>query len=175
MKLFEEIDIVKIQMVRDGSIHYGKKQITNPRDLVELGQKFLKNADREMFVMVCLNIKNHINCIHLVSMGTINHTVVSPREVMKAALLSNATAIAFIHNHPSGDAEPSVEDVQITEKLVRCGELFEIRVLDHVIISDESNYVSFLEKGLIGQDLSMPQVKKDKEPPVRCENKWEQI
>src|SRR4030042_7058245 len=82
-----KIDIVKIQMVKDGSIEYGKKPISGPQELAELGLKFLKNADREMFILVCLNAKNFINCIHLVSIGTLDKAVLSPREVLKPALL----------------------------------------------------------------------------------------
>jgi DNA repair protein RadC len=143
------IDIVKIQMVKDGSIEYGKNPISKPEDLAELGLKFLKNADREMFILVCLNAKNFINCIHLVSIGTLDKAVISPREVMKAALLSNAASIAFIHNHPSGDAEPSPEDISMTTTLGKCADLFQIRVLDHVIVADDGHYESFREKKLL--------------------------
>jgi DNA repair protein RadC len=148
------IDIVKIQMIKDGSIEYGKNPISKPEDLAELGLKFLKNADREMFILVCLNAKNFINCIHLVSIGTLDKAVLSPREVMKAALLSNASSIAFIHNHPSGDAEPSPEDVSLTRRLASCADLFEIRVLDHVIVADDGRYESFLKKNILKPDSS---------------------
>jgi DNA repair protein RadC len=148
------IDIVKIQMVRDGSIEYGKTPISKPEDLAELGLKFLKNADREMFILICLNIKNFVNCIHLVSIGTLNQAVITPREVMKAALLSNAASIAFIHNHPSGDAQPSQEDISLTRTLERCADLFDIRVLDHVIVADDGHYESFAEKKLLKPDSS---------------------
>ena len=143
------IDIVKIQMVRDGSIEYGKKAICKPEELADLGLKFLKNADREMFILVCLNAKNFVNCIHLVSIGTLDKTVITPREVMKAALLSNAASIAFIHNHPSGDAQPSPEDISLTNTLGKCADLFQIRVLDHVIVADDGRYESFLEKKIL--------------------------
>ena len=143
------IDIVKIQMIRDGSIEYGKKAISKPQELAELGLKLLKNADRENFILVCLNAKNFVNCIHLVSIGTLDRTVITPREVMKAALLSNAASIAFIHNHPSGDAQPSSEDISLTNTLARCADLFEIRVLDHVIVADDGRYESFLEKKIL--------------------------
>ena len=93
-----KIDIVKIQMVKDGTIEYGKKHINKPQDLAELGLKFLKNADREMFLLICLNTKNCVNCIHLVSIGTLDRAVVTGREVMKTALMSNAAGIACAHN-----------------------------------------------------------------------------
>ena len=140
------IDIVKIQMVKDGSIEYGKTPISKPEDLAELGLKFLKNADREMFILVCLNAKNFVNCIHLVAIGTLDRAVITPREVMKAALLSNAASIAFVHNHPSGDVTPSPEDVHLTKTLSACSDLFDIRVLDHVIVADDGRYESLVEK-----------------------------
>ena len=143
------IDIVKIQMVKDGSIEYGKKPISKPQELAELGLKLLKNADREMFILVCLNAKSFVNCIHLVAIGTLDKTVITPREVMKAALLSNAASIAFIHNHPSGDPQPSQEDINLTRTLASCADLFEIRVLDHVIVTDDGRYESFLEKKIL--------------------------
>jgi DNA repair protein RadC len=144
-----QIDIVKVQMIKDGTIEYRKKAIRNPQDLAELGMKFLKHADREIFVLVCLNTRNHINCIHLVSIGTVNASLVSPREVLKIAILSNASEIALLHNHPSGDVEPSEDDLKITHRLAECGKLFDIKLLDHVIISDDGKYESFMEKGLI--------------------------
>ena len=144
-----KIDIVKIQMVRDGTFDYGKKAIKGPQDLADLGFQFIKNADREIFLLVCLNTRNHINCIHVVSIGTVNTALVAPREVLKAAILSNASSVAFIHNHPSGDPDPSQDDIQITNRLVECGRLFAIELLDHVIISDDGKYESFKEKGLI--------------------------
>ncbi len=149
-----KIDIVKIQMVKDGSIEYGKKAFSKPQELAELGVKLLKNADREMFILVCLNAKNFVNCIHVVAIGTLDRTVISPREVMKAALWSNAASIAFIHNHPSGDTEPSPEDISLTRILARCADLFEIRVLDHVIVADDGHYESFLEKQILKPESS---------------------
>ncbi len=144
-----KIDIVKVQMIKDGTIEYGKKAIGNPQDLAELGLKFMKNADREIFLLVCLNTRNYINCIHVVSIGTLNASLVSPREVLKTAILSNASEIAILHNHPSGDVDPSEDDLKITTRLVECGKLFDIKLLDHVIISDDGQYQSFMEKGLI--------------------------
>ena len=171
-----KIDIVKIQMVRDGTLDYGKKAIKGPQDLAELGLKFIKNADREIFLLVCLNTRNHINCIHVVSIGTVNTSLVSPREVLKTAILSNASSVAFIHNHPSGDADPSQDDIQITNRLVECGKLFGIELLDHVIISDDGKYQSFMEKGLISHASNPlpPQIKeKDETLSEQCGSQYE--
>ncbi len=143
------IDVVKIQAVKDGTVEYGKRHINNPRDLADLGLKFLRNADREMFILICLNTKNSVNCIHLVAIGTLDRATISPREVLKAALLSNAASIAFVHNHPSGDVEPSPEDINLTKTIQNCADLFGIRTLDHVIVADDGQYGSFIEKGIL--------------------------
>ena len=171
-----KIDIVKIQMVRDGTFDYGKKAIKGPQDLADLGFQFIKNADREIFLLVCLNTRNHINCIHVVSIGTVNTALVAPREVLKTAILSNASSVAFIHNHPSGDPDPSQDDIQITNRLVECGKLFGIELIDHVIISDDGKYESFKEKGLISHASNPlpPHIKeKDETLSEECGNRCE--
>ena len=172
-----KIDIVRIEMIRDGTLDYGKKTIKGPQDLVELGLTFIKNADREMFLLVSLDTKNHINCIHVVSIGTVNACLVSPREILKVAILSSASKVAFIHNHPSGDVEASDDDIRITERVAQCGELFDIQLLDHVIISDDGSYQSFLEKGLLKKSANMPlpQIREKESGGISLQretNKW---
>jgi DNA repair protein RadC len=73
----------------------------------------------------------------------------SPRDVIKAALLCNAASIAFVHNHPSDDPAPSPEDISMTNTLGKCADLFQIRVLDHVVVVDDGRYESFREKGIL--------------------------
>ncbi len=163
-----KIDIVRIEMVRDGTLDYGKRTIRGPRDLAELGQTFIRNADREIFLLVCLDAKNHVNCIHVVSIGTVNASLVAPREVMKVAILSSAASIACIHNHPSGDPDPSNDDIQITDRIAECGELFGIGLIDHVIISGDGSYQSFLGKGLLKKcaDPPLPQIREKESADV---------
>ena len=78
-----------------------------------------------------------------------NASIVHPREVFKRALLQNANSIILLHNHPSGDPKPSKEDVDITNRLIESGDLLGIRVLDHIIIGDENNYISLKQENLI--------------------------
>ena len=84
----------------------------------------------------------------LVSVGSLNQSIVHPREVFKTALLSNAAAVLLIHQHPTGDPSPSGEDIAITKRLKEAGELLGLKVLDHIIVG-EGEYLSFVEKGLI--------------------------
>lgn len=103
----------------------------------------------EVFAILMLDTKNNITAISEVSRGTLNASIVHPRDVFKRAILQNANAIILLHNHPSGDPKPSNEDINITKRLVEAGNLLGIKVLDHVIIGNESRYTSFKEENLI--------------------------
>ena len=101
-----------------------------------------------MFITLHLDGKNRIICMDLVSIGSLNQSIVHPREVFKTALLSNAAAIILVHQHPTGDPGPSSEDLAITRRLKEAGEIMGIKVLDHIIVGD-GEYLSFVERGLL--------------------------
>ena len=101
----------------------------------------------EYMYMICMNTKNRIIGIFEISHGSVNVSIVTPREVFQKALLANAVSIILMHNHPSGDCTPSREDVEVTKKLVEAGKLIGISVLDHIIVGD--NYSSLKDKGYI--------------------------
>lgn len=103
--------------------------------------------DRETFVVLYLNTKNRVIKKEIVSYGSLNATIVHPREVYKEAILNSAAHVVVAHNHPSGDPTPSNEDLEITEKLYKAGEVIGISLLDHVIIGEEGQYYSFKERG----------------------------
>jgi DNA repair protein RadC len=111
--------------------------------------KGYQKADRELFLLLFLDTKN--NCINIEThtIGAIDSSAVYPREVFRSALLKNASAVIFVHNHPSGDPEPSESDKVITRQLVFCSELLGISVLDHIILGDDGRYYSFTDQGLI--------------------------
>ncbi len=106
---------------------------------------FLKRETKEYLIALHLDSKNHLICLDLVSIGSLSASIVHPREVFKSALLSSAAAILLIHNHPSGDTSPSVEDIDITTRLKKGADLLGIRFLDHVIIGND--YCSMTERG----------------------------
>ncbi len=144
----KRVDIVSIKMVREGSVLYKNRKVSSPNDAVALIQDFLEDADREKFVVAYLNSRHEPTAIHTVSIGTLNSSFVHPREVMKAAILSNAKTILLSHNHPSGsDVTPSEEDISITKRLVNAGKILGIDILDHVIIGENGKYYSFKEEG----------------------------
>ncbi len=142
------LTLVRLQVIKESVEYYGTKKVRSPADVEEVVRRFIGEADREIFLAVNLSTANNINSIHVVSVGSLNQSLVHPRECFKAALLTNADSVIFAHNHPSGEFEPSTEDRQITTKLRECGQLLNIRVLDHVIVG-EHGYFSFQEKALL--------------------------
>lgn len=112
-------------------------------------KNFLVDSDREKFVVACLDTKNQPVNISIVSIGSVNSTVVHPREVFKVAMLSNASKIICFHNHPSGNLKHSKEDETITDRLKECGEILGIELVDHIIVGDNDEYFSFKENCLM--------------------------
>lgn len=119
---------------------------TAPHQLFQLFS-FLQYETKEYFITIHLDGKNRILCMEEVSVGSLNQSIVHPREVFKTALLSSAAAIVLMHNHPSLDPTPSREDREITNRLKEAGDLLGIRILDHIIVGE--SYFSFVEQGLL--------------------------
>jgi len=145
----KRVNIVSLRMVKEGSILYDVRRVSSPSEAAGLGRKFLEEADREQVIVCCLDTKNQPVSMNVVSLGTINSSLVHPREVFKTAILSNAASIILFHNHPSGDPEPSTEDINISKRIKEVGELVGIAMLDHIIIGSEDSFCSLKEKGLL--------------------------
>ncbi len=124
------------------------KKITAPKEVAEFFIPLLIDEVKERFIVVCLNSANKIITYDVISIGNLNTSIVHPREVFKKAIENNSASIILIHNHPSGNAEPSVEDISITKKLVEAGKIMDILVFDHLIIAG-NEYTSFVEKRII--------------------------
>ena len=119
-------------------------------DAVNAVADALQDLDREVVILVTLKTNNVPINASVVSVGTVNASFVCPKEVMKTAVLSNASKIMLFHNHPSGGAIPSVPDIQLTDRLIQCCDLMNIEFLDHIIIGAASReWFSFAEKGMI--------------------------
>ena len=139
-----------IRLVKESEIFYEHKRINGARMVYDLLCTIgLHEKAGEEFHSFYLNTKNEIIGMEMISKGTLNASLVHPREVFKGALLANANALILAHNHPSGDVEPSSADKQVTERLVEAGRLLDVRILDHVIIGSKGGYFSFTESGLI--------------------------
>jgi DNA repair protein RadC len=124
-----------------------KPVLKSPQDVAAAMMSKLKGKKKEHFWVICLDTRNRpINCKQ-VSIGSLDTSIVHPREVFKEAVSSSAASVIFVHNHPSGDPEPSKEDVELTKRLVQAGEIIGIDVLDHIIVCDRS-YLSLKASSL---------------------------
>jgi DNA repair protein RadC len=123
--------------------------IRGPEDVARLATvRRLRNAKREHFMVLLLNARHECMGVDTVSIGSLNASIVHPREVFQPAVLASAAAVVLVHNHPSGDCEPSEEDLSITKRLVEVGELLGITVLDHVVVA-KSGLVSLRARQLL--------------------------
>ena len=143
----------KVMLVRDSNDSVkatGKKAgVKSPDDMAEILRAYLDGADREHFCIAMLDRKGNLLGLNTVSIGTLNSSVVHPREVFKPAIIIGASSIILCHNHPSGDTTPSREDIDVTRKLIEGGKILSIEVLDHVIIGEGTMYCSMKERGLV--------------------------
>lgn len=136
----------RMEVVRENAPEWVTTRFTSPKQIFEMF-KDLQMETKEHFITLHLDGKNRVVCLDRVSVGSMNQSIVHPREVFKSACMSGAAAIILIHNHPTGDPVPSSEDLSITRRLKECGDLFGIRVLDHIIIGE--TYLSMVEQGTL--------------------------
>jgi DNA repair protein RadC len=133
-------------------IYSFKKQetttISTPYDVNNLLMEEVRFLEKEYFKTVLLNVKNQVISVEDISVGSLNSSIVHPREVFKPAIKRSSASIILVHNHPSGDPTPSKEDIEVTRRLYKAGEILGIQVLDHVIIGD-CRFISLKEKGVI--------------------------
>lgn len=145
---------LKLEAFYEMAVRYSKEdrgtktKITSPDVVSNLLMDEMKFLQKEEFKILILDTKNQITKVETISIGTLNASIVHPREVFKTALLNSANSIILVHNHPSGDPTPSNEDINITNRLIDAGTLLGIKVLDHIILGD-NRYLSFKEKNLI--------------------------
>jgi len=125
---------------------YKGKELTDPEKVYQLIKSKLKDYHKEHFYLIVLNSRNY--SVAVISVGSLNTSVVHPREVFTEAIKHKAASVIFVHNHPSGDPEPSEDDLLLTKRLVKVGKIIDIEVLDHVIVT-KNNFFSFKKNGLI--------------------------
>jgi len=125
----------------------GKVVIKTPDDVIAQVKSRLKNKKKEHFITLLLDTRNQLLGVNTVSIGSLDSSIVHPREVFKDAISASAASVIFVHNHPSGDPQPSGDDIKMTKRLVEAGEIVGIEVLDHIVIAGEA-YASMKGKGL---------------------------
>ena len=123
-------------------------EVTNPRQAFAVLKPRVQDWSREHFLVVLLDARNGVVGIETVSVGSLSASIVHPREVFKPAVVASAAGIIVGHNHPSGDPEPSPEDLAVTKRLVNAGELLGIQIHDHIVFS-ERGFVSLKERGSV--------------------------
>jgi DNA repair protein RadC len=133
---------------QDLEIELDDLDIKKPQDVVKAIRARIQDKAKEHFKLILLNTRNKIIGISTVSTGTLNTSLVHPREVFKDAIMHNAASVVLAHNHPSGDTEPSENDLTITKRLAEAGKILGIEVLDHIIVT-KAGFFSFKEKGLL--------------------------
>ena len=141
------VPLFRLHLVKEPhSPLYGVSTISASLDVRHLLHAHFEGRPHEEFLVVFLDAKHRPTGYQVVSVGSLTLSIVHPREVFKAAVCMNAAAVICVHNHPSGDPTPSQEDRALTKRLVECGELLGIRVLDHVVLGDD-RHVSFADEG----------------------------
>ncbi|SHI49359.1 DNA replication and repair protein RadC [Clostridium cavendishii DSM 21758] len=130
------------------SFEKSEYKISSPKDVAELLTDEVRSLEQEVFILIMLNTKNVVIGKKELFKGTLNSSVVHPREVFKEALKKSANSIIISHNHPSGDPTPSKEDVNITLRIKECGKLIGIDLIDHIIIGN-NKFISMKEKGIL--------------------------
>ena len=143
------LELVRVRMIPDRTL-FSSTPVNSADAAVDLLIREFRDLDREVFMV--MNLTNHMQVINLdiCSVGTLTYTIVHPRDVFKTSILSNASSILLIHNHPSGELQPSDIDIDVTERLVSAGKVLGIDVVDHLIIGPrERTYTSLREMGIM--------------------------
>ena len=138
----------RVSLVREGSTRAEHNTIRTPDDVFAIMAPEYNNAVVETAQMLALDTKNKIIGVFTISTGSLNSSIIHPRDVFQRAILSNAASVILVHNHPSGDPTPSPEDMELTRRLVEAGKMLDIEVLDHVVIG-EGRFASLKEHGVI--------------------------
>lgn len=151
MELSSIIEVIRIkQEIREEMVALEHAVIQSPDNARQIGASFIGDDDREVFLVIMLNTKNRVIGVHRAHVGSVNSSVVHPREIFKCAILNNASCIIACHQHPSGDPSPSREDILVSERLHEAGDLIGIPVLDHLILGSDESYVSMKQRGYMG-------------------------
>ena len=147
----KKVQVVNIRMVKEPSL-YSTEKITSPEDALRVIAEELATYDREVFGILNLKSNGQPINLNICSVGTIDSSMVSPREVFKSAILQNSSAFIAVHNHPSGNVNPSQEDRDVTKRLLACSDLIGIKMLDHIIVGGETGELySFRSEGMLDQ------------------------
>ena len=145
----KRVSVIRTQVVKERTMLYNTRRFTTPKEASQAVQEIYQYADREMVVIMSLDSKQAPLSLEIISVGSVNASIIDMRNVFKNAILSNAVNIICFHNHPSGVCEPSKEDISVTKRIKEAGHLLGINLIDHIILGDNGNYKSLSELGLM--------------------------
>ncbi|UDQ99178.1 DNA repair protein RadC [Lentisphaerota bacterium WC36G] len=157
VKGIAENSAILISLLRNIATMYLEQQaldvdvLRSPKKVYDFARMKLGNSNIEQFLVIFLNIKHHVICCEIMSKGTVDRTVAYPRDIMRMALTNSATGIILVHNHPTGVCEPSINDINLTERIVASADTCDVAVLDHIIVS-KNDFYSFRQNGLMQQN-----------------------
>jgi DNA repair protein RadC len=140
----------RIALVREPGVKLAERpQVRVAAEAAPLLAQYIGESDREVFAVALLTVRHRLLGLHTVSVGCLTSSLVHPREVFKPAILAGSAALLLAHNHPSGDPEPSAEDIALTRRLTAAGQLLGIEILDHLILGEAGRFVSLRERGVM--------------------------
>jgi DNA repair protein RadC len=145
-----EVPRYRVCLVREPESGWGaSRKISTPADVAAIMEPILAGLDREACYVLLLDTKNQVMGLNLVSLGILDSSLVHPREVFKPAVLLGAAAVMLLHNHPSGDPTPSLDDRRVTERIAEAGRLLGIDLMDHIVLGEAGRWVSLKERGML--------------------------
>lgn len=139
---------LSVRIARAQIGHEAELNFNDPQTIADYYMEDLRHEDQEVMYLLCLSSKGSLLKKEIISRGTINSTVINPREIFVSALSHRAACVILMHNHPSGDPTPSQEDISVTRKIQRCGQMLGIELLDHIVVGDH-RFVSLKMEGLM--------------------------
>ena len=140
------LPVCTVRLIKESTLVCDRKTIKTPEDAHQILEGYFDNLPNEHFAALLLSTKNHVIAVTTVSIGSLNSSIVHPRELFQRAILANAASVILAHNHPSGDPTPSPEDLALTKRLVDAGKLLDIPVIDHLILG-QNCFASLKERG----------------------------
>lgn len=142
----KKVGIVHLEMVKESRRLYGTSRFHTAAEVAEMVMPMFERAHREMVLVMTTDSKLEIQAAEIVAVGGLNYCYVDMREIFKLAILNNSAHIICVHNHPSGEVSPSLEDDRLTRRMWRAGQILGIRLLDHIIVG-ESGFYSYMNEG----------------------------
>lgn len=140
--------LIKDEVLVNESSRIKSEAITSPEILYSILKAKITDYFKEHFIVCCLDVRNRLISSDIISIGTLTSSLVHPREVFETAIKRHSAQIIIAHNHPSGEPEPSEDDIKITKRLLEVSKYIGIELIDHLIIT-ETSFISFKQKGLI--------------------------